>query len=345
LKLNIYNLSTDELSDLISSLNEPLFRVAQIQQGLYQHLLTDWSDFTSLPKDLRKILQDQFSIVTIAPVEKSYSSDQLSSKTLFRLSDSTHIETVLLHKGPRATLCVSTQVGCPVGCVFCASGKLGFKRNLTVGEIIEQVLFYSRELHQQGKTLTNIVLMGMGEPLLNYVNTVDAIRKMVDPELLNIGARRITLSTIGIIPELNRLALERMQINLAISLHAPTQNLRNKLVPISRQHTLNNLLTACRNYFNLTGRRITFEYVMISGLNDLAHQAIDLVNLLTNLNCHVNLIPLNPIPQFEGLATPSKTMLDFGRILLDHGIPVSIRSSQGTDIQAGCGQLAGKRSR
>ena len=343
MKENIHDLSEEGVRIFLNTYKEPPYRIGQIFRGLYHHQYSDWLEFSNLPKLLIGLLSQTYAISTLEPIDEIISADQLTSKTLFRLGDGVFIETVLLKKGTRLTLCVSTQAGCPVGCVFCATGKIGLIRNLTAGEIIEQVLFFSRKLSDQGETLTNIVLMGMGEPLLNYDNTLFAVQKMINPLGLNIGSRRITLSTIGIIPEIIKFANEKMQINLAVSLHAPTQELRNQLVPISRKFPLEQLIPACKEFFFQTGRRVTFEYVMIGDLNDSSNQALDLGKLLIGFPCHVNLIPLNPLSEFEGYPPTPHRLRDFGRILLDHNIPVSIRDSQGADIRAGCGQLAGRQ--
>lgn len=343
MKESIHDLSDEGLRLFLETLGEPAYRAGQIYQGLYQHQYSDWSEFSNLPKTLIGRLPEHYAISSLEPVEQIISADQFTGKTLFRLSDGVFIEAVLLRKGSRLTLCISTQAGCPVGCVFCATGRTGFRRNLTAGEIIEQILYFARKLRKQEENLSNIVLMGMGEPLLNYDNTLSAIRNIINPLRLNIGGRRITLSTIGIIPELNKLAEEKLQINLAVSLHAPSQELRNQLIPISKKFPLAQLIPACKNYFTQTGRRITFEYVMIGGLNNSLNQALELCKLLEGFPCHVNLIPLNPITQFKGTPPAPRSTRDFGKILLDHNIPVSVRESQGADIEAGCGQLAGRQ--
>ncbi len=341
--INIHDLCYEDLLNQIRDMGEPEFRTRQILRGLYEQTYTNWDEFTALSKALRHTLSNLFSISSFEPVDQVSSFDRLTEKFLFRLPDNHHIETVLLKKGSRLTLCVSTQVGCPVGCVFCATGKIPFARNLTSGEIIEQILFFTRLLRKNDERVTNIVLMGMGEPLLNFSNSCSAIKKIIDLNSLNFGARRITVSTIGIIPEMEKLSKEKLQINLAVSLHSPSQELRNDLIPVGKNYPLDDLISACRNYFDLTGRRITFEYVMIRGVNDSLQHANKLSNLLAGLTCHVNLIPLNPIPLYEGVAPEMQTMREFGRILLNNRIPVSLRDSQGSDIQAGCGQLAGKK--
>jgi len=239
-------------------------------------------------------------------------------------------------------LCISTQSGCPVGCVFCATGKFGFFRDLTSGEIVEQVIHISRLLSQQGEHITNIVLMGMGEPFLNFEATLDAVKRFNDNSGMNIGARRITISTIGIPDKILRFAQEGLQINLAVSLHAPNDALRRELVPVAARIHISELMQACRQYIKATNRRITFEYVLINGVNDQPQQAEELAALLSGMLCHVNLIGLNPTTHYPGRTPSHQTMNAFGHILLSHNIPTSIRNSQGSDIQAACGQLAGR---
>jgi 23S rRNA (adenine2503-C2)-methyltransferase len=340
--LNIYDLGYFEIETFIKSEGEPSFRTKQIWEGLYQHLYSSWDEFSTLPKTLRQKFESAFHLTTITKLNSSYSKDLQTEKALFHLNDSNLIESVLLRNDNRLTLCISTQSGCPVGCVFCATGCLGFKRNLSSGEIIEQVIFFIKELAQKDEKLTNIVLMGMGEPFLNYENSLLSVQRLNNANGLNIGARRITISTIGIVEKINQFSGRELQINLSVSLHAPNDHLRRQLVPLAKKYSLQELIASCYSYVLKTNRRITFEYVMIKGVNDSPTLALELVNLLKGLNCHVNLIPLNPTSHFSGVPSDSSTIREFGRILLEKGIPTSIRESQGSDIQAGCGQLAGK---
>ena len=338
---NIYNLDFVEIESYLIDDGEPSYRAKQIWKGLYQHRYFAWEEFSSLPKSLRQKLEELFSITSIVKVSSVFSNDLQTEKVLFRLKDSSYIESVLLRNDNRLTLCISTQSGCPVGCVFCATGNLGFKRNLSSGEIIEQVIFFIKALKPNAEKLTNIVLMGMGEPFLNYDNTISAVTRLNDANGLNIGARRITISTIGIIDRIKQFSEKELQINLSVSLHAPNDQLRDHLVPLTKKFPLLDLINACRSYFDKTNRRITFEYVMIKGINDSPILALELVTLLKGLNCHVNLIPLNPTSHFSGKPSDASTIREFGRILIEKGIAASIRDSQGADIQAGCGQLAG----
>jgi 23S rRNA (adenine2503-C2)-methyltransferase len=340
--LNIYDLGFSEIEIFFESEGEPSFRAKQIWEGLYKHLYSSWDEFTTLPKSLRQKFELIYRSSSITKVNSIYSKDYQTEKVLFRLIDSNYVESVLLRNDTRLTLCISTQSGCPVGCVFCATGKFGFKRNLSSGEIIEQVVYFLKELAQKDEKLTNIVLMGMGEPFLNYDNSLIALERLNDASALNIGARRITISTIGIIEKIKQFSDKELQINLSISLHAPNDHLRSQLVPLAKRYPIHELIASCNSYILQTNRRVTFEYVMIKGVNDSSTLALELVNLLRGLNCHVNLIPLNPTGHFSGVPSDSASIREFGRILLENGIPTSIRESQGSDIQAGCGQLAGK---
>ena len=340
---NIYDLTFAEIETFIKDVGEVAFRSKQIWEGLYQLHNSGWDDFSSLPKSLRERLGSEYSLNSLTRIESVFSKDLQTEKVLFQLVDSNYIESVLLRKDDRLTLCISSQSGCPVGCVFCATGTLGFKRNLTSGEIIEQVIFFINALKPKGEKLTNIVMMGMGEPFLNYGNTIAAVDKLNDAGGLNIGARRITISTIGIIDKIKVFSEKEMQINLSVSLHAPNDLLRQQLVPLAKKYPIKELIEACRLYVAKTNRRITFEYVMIKGINDSPKFASELITLLRGLNCHLNLIPLNSNMHFSGKPSDPSTIREFGRILIEKGIAASIRDSQGSDIQAGCGQLAGKR--
>ena len=339
---NIYDLSFSEVESYIKDIGEAGFRSKQIWEGLYQLHNSAWEDFSSLPKTLREKLGSDYSLNSLTKIESVFSNDLQTEKVLFQLPDSNFIESVLLRKDDRLTLCISTQSGCPVGCVFCATGNLGFKRNLSGGEIIEQVIYFINALKPKNEKLTNIVLMGMGEPFLNYDNTMTAVERLNDAGGLNIGARRITISTIGISNKIKEFSEKELQINLSISLHAPNDQLRQQLVPIAKNHPIRELIEACRSYISKTNRRITFEYVMIKGINDSPKFASELFSLLRGLNCHVNLIPLNSNMHFSGKPSDPAVIREFGRILIEKGIAASIRDSQGSDIQAGCGQLAGK---
>jgi 23S rRNA (adenine2503-C2)-methyltransferase len=240
----------------------------------------------------------------------------------------------------RRTLCISTQVGCAMGCVFCATGQMGFKRHLSSGEIVEQVLFFARQLKSQGERVTNVVVMGMGEPFHNYNNTLAAVDRLNDPEGFNLGARHFTISTVGIVPQILRFAREKRQVNLAISLHAANDEARAALLPVNRKYPLEMVLDACREYVDKTHRRITFEWALIRGVNDTPQVAAELAHHLKGLLCHVNVIPLNPTKKYPGQATTRERAEAFKSVLEEKGIPCTIRIRRGIDIQAGCGQLA-----
>jgi 23S rRNA (adenine2503-C2)-methyltransferase len=240
----------------------------------------------------------------------------------------------------RRTLCISTQAGCAMGCVFCATGQMGFKRHLSSGEIVEQVLFYARQLKARGERVTNIVIMGMGEPFHNYDATLAAIDLLNDPLGMNLGERRFTISTVGLVPGIRRFAAEKRQINLAISLHAANDELRSSLLPIDHKYPISELLLACKDYIATTNRRLTFEWALIQDVNDLPEHARELGGLLRGMLCHVNVIPLNPTRKYSGKATTHLRAEAFKAELERFGIPCTIRIRRGIDIHAGCGQLA-----
>jgi 23S rRNA (adenine2503-C2)-methyltransferase len=242
----------------------------------------------------------------------------------------------------RRTTCISTQAGCAMGCVFCATGQMGFKRHLSNGEILAQVMYYARQLHQQGERVTNIVVMGMGEPFHNYDNTMAAIDRLNDPAGYNFGARRITISTVGLVPAIRRFTAEKRQVNLAISLHAADDALRASMLPVAKAYPLDELLSACRDYAAVTGRRVTFEWALIEGVNDTLEQARLLASRLKGLLCHVNAIPLNPTEGYTGKATTRQRAEEFRATLERLGVPCTVRLRRGIEIRAGCGQLVYK---
>lgn len=339
----LLDLAYDQLGELLTSWGEPSYRADQVWDWLYRSLATDFQDMTNLPKELRERLEEATLLRTMKPLEERVSTDGLTRKVLFVLRDNQTIESVLMHYEQRHTACISTQVGCPLGCVFCATGQSGFVRNLTAGEIVEQVLYFARFLKAEGERLSNVVFMGMGEPLANYEATWQAIDTLTHDEGFNLGARRITISTVGLVPGIRRLAGEGTQIGLAISLHAPTDELRDKLVPVNRRYPLSQLMTACRHYVERTGRRISFEYALIQGINDTVEQARQLARLLDGLLCHVNLIPLNLVPELPYQPSSQSRILAFQAELNRLKVPNTLRVERGADIQAGCGQLRSQR--
>lgn len=341
----IYDLSNTQISELVSSLGEPEYRVEQIWQGLYHDLWDSAAKATTLSKNLRSHLTENITFSSLDPVQKYSSSDGHTHKTLFKLQDGNFVETVLMDYDQRRTLCISTQSGCAMGCVFCATGQMGFRRNLTSGEIIEQVLHFSRYLRDFGEQVTNIVVMGMGEPFHNYDATMAAVRRLNDPKGFNLGARRFTISTVGIIPKIRQFAAEKTQINLAISLHAANDTLRSQLLPINKKYPLKDLIQACKDYVETTSRRLTFEYALIQDVNDSMNHAQELASLLKGMMCHVNIIPLNPTRKYEGAGTTHKKAESFAAEIENRGIPCTVRLRRGIDIQAGCGQLAIEESK
>jgi 23S rRNA (adenine2503-C2)-methyltransferase len=255
------------------------------------------------------------------------------------LADDNYIETVLMRYEKRRTVCISTQAGCAMGCVFCATGQMGFMRNLSVGEIVSQALHFAEELSSTGDRITNVVFMGMGEPLHNYDNAMRAIDRLTDADGFNLGARKITVSTVGLVPAMRRYAEERRQTPLAVSLHAATDEERMKLIPIAQRWPLDLLMDACHYYIQLSGRRLTFEWALISGENDTIEQARKLGQLLAGMKCHVNLIPLNPTSGYKGRPSDRLRVQAFQDELVRFGVKSTVRVRRGIDIQAGCGQL------
>ncbi|MFZ5912464.1 MAG: 23S rRNA (adenine(2503)-C(2))-methyltransferase RlmN [Chloroflexota bacterium] len=359
----IYDLSLPELTALLASWGEPTYRASQVWQGLYQQSWNAPDEFTNLPKSLRARLGEELRFAALTPVTYLDSSDDQTRKTLFQLHDGHLIEAVLMRygdpasppsdsppkfpefggsrRGARRTICISTQSGCAMGCAFCATGQMGFKRHLTSGEIAAQVMYYARMLKERGERVTNIVVMGMGEPFHNYDNTMAAIDRLNDPDGYNFGARRITLSTVGLVPMMRRFADEKRQVNLAVSLHAIHDEARASLMPVGKKYNLAELLDACRYYVEKTGRRITFEWALIQGVNDSPEIARQLAARLRGLLCHVNVIPLNPTAGYSGQATDRQRAEAFKEALEQAGVACTIRLRRGLDIQAGCGQLAG----
>ena len=336
----IYDLDLSELTETVISWGEPAFRAKQIWMGLYKNFWQTPDEFSNLSKSLREKLAANIHFEVLTPTLKLDSTDGQTRKTLFKLSDGRQIEAVLMRYDRRRTLCISTQVGCAMGCTFCATGQMGFTRHLSSGEIIAQVMYYARLLHDENETVTNVVVMGMGEPFHNYNNTMAAIDRLNDPSGYNFGARRITISTSGLVPAIRQFSQEKRQVNLAVSLHATEDNLRGSMMPVNKKYNVEELIQACREYVDATGRRITFEWALIHGVNDTPQEAKKLATLLKGLLCHVNAIPLNPTTGYAGKATTHKRANLFKQILEQNGIPCTIRIRRGVDIQAGCGQLA-----
>jgi 23S rRNA (adenine2503-C2)-methyltransferase len=344
--INLYDLSREELSGLITEWGFPRFRADQLWHWLYQRKATSFDEMHNLPADLRTRLHSNAQLGRLDVLRALRSSDGETRKFLFRLPDGQFIETVLMeYNDQRRTACISTQAGCAMGCVFCATGQMGFARHLTEGEIIEQALYVARVLESEGERLSNVVMMGMGEPFHNYDNTMDAIEKLTDSEGLAIGQRHITVSTVGLVPAIRRFADEALQVRLAISLHAATNDERSALLPINRKWDIDELLDAVREYIQKTGRRVTFEWAAIAGENDTPEQAHALGKLLKGMLAHVNIIPLNPTGGYAGRPTDPDRLERFTSILQSYGIPATVRVRRGIDINAGCGQLKAEVTR
>jgi 23S rRNA (adenine2503-C2)-methyltransferase len=341
----LYDIDLPALQSLLEGWGEPAYRARQLWEWLYVHLADDLNQMTNLPKSLRERLAGETSIGVPEVADTVRSEGGETRKDLLRLADGETVETVLMRYEDRRTACISTQVGCPIGCAFCATGQMGFRRDLTGGEIVAQALHFARVLRARQQRLTNVVLMGMGEPLLNYDATLSAIRRLTDPQGFNLGQRHITLSTVGIVPGIELLADEAshhggpLQITLAVSLHAATDQLRDQLVPMNRRYSLDALFEACHHYIKRTGRRISFEWALIEGVNDTPQQAQALAARLAGLLSHVNLIPLNPTASYEGKPSPCAALDAFTRELDRRLISYTVRLRRGIEIQAGCGQL------
>lgn len=342
-KPDLAGLEPHDLEEVLVRLDAPRFHARQIFQWIHKRGITDFAQMSDLPRELRERLGSAFQISTPQVRRKERSTDG-TVKFLLQLADGKQIESVFIPDTPSQTFCISTQVGCAMRCAFCLTGKMGIDRNLTAGEIAGQVRILARELGMLD-TRFNIVLMGMGEPLHNYEATMKALRMLADEHGLAVSPRRITLSTVGVLPALERLATEPVMPNLAISLHSTTEDQRDMLVPINRKYGLKELLDACRRFPVKRRERITFEYVMLSGVNDTPEDARRLVRLLHGIRGKVNLLPLN-----EAAGIPFERPSDgrvnaFARILSEHGVTVSVRKSRGRDIRAACGQLITESSK
>lgn len=338
--IRLYDLSLEALESLLTEWGYPVFRARQIWRWLYAQKATRFDQMTNLPADLRQQLEAQTTLSALEPVRELASSDGRTVKWLFRLADGQLIESVLMdYADGRRTACISTQAGCAMGCVFCATGQMGFARHLSAGEIVEQAIILARWLEARQERLSNVVLMGMGEPLHNYEAVLEGIHRLNAPEGLGIGQRHITLSTVGLVPQIRRLADEGLQVKLAISLHAASDEERSALLPVNRRWPLAELMDACRYYIDKTDRRVTFEWALIAGENDVPEQAHALGRLLHGLLCHVNLIPLNPTQGYGGSASGSESVARFQAVLSDYGVTSTVRVRRGIDINAGCGQL------
>ncbi len=330
-----YDPNRDELAALLDG--EPRYRLDQVWDGLHQRG-PDLDALTNVPKALRQRLADRLP-VALVPVTEVVSDDGETVKWLWELHDGLRIETVLMHYDDRTTVCVSSQAGCAMGCGFCATGQSGFDRHLSVGEIVEQVVRARRT--SAPRRVSNIVFMGMGEPFANYDRTWAAVERIHGA--LGIGARHITLSTVGVVPGIERLATESLPVNLAVSLHGANDDLRDELVPINRRYPLNHLLDACDRYLAAKNRRISFEWALIDGVNDQPVDAQELAVLCRRVHAHVNLIPLNPTPGYLTRGTPLDRVHAFRDQLENYGVNATVRHTRGSEIDAACGQLRASR--
>ncbi len=331
-----YDVTRDELTELLAG--QPRYRVDQVWEGLHQHL-GDPEEWTTLPKALRAELAERLP-PALTTVTESVSDAGDTVKFLWALEGGSRIETVLMLYPDRATVCVSSQAGCAMACGFCATGQAGFTRHLTTGEILEQVVRATARARQSGRRVSNIVFMGMGEPLANEPAVWAAVERIHGE--LGLSARHITISTVGLVPGIRRLAERPLPVNLAVSLHAANDELRDELVPINRRYPLDDLLRACSDHLQVTRRRISFEWAMIDGVNDRPSDAAELAELCHRLqpSAHVNLIPLNPTPGYPTQGTPLARVHEFRDRLEALGVNATVRRNRGTDIDAACGQLA-----
>nr|WP_269432698.1 23S rRNA (adenine(2503)-C(2))-methyltransferase RlmN [Effusibacillus lacus] len=343
-KVQLYGMLPEEMEQWVQELGQPKFRAKQVYDWLYKKRATSFDEMTNLPATFRAQLKEKALIGTMKEVTRQTSRDG-TIKLLLELHDGSTVETVLMRHNYGNSVCVSSQVGCRMGCTFCASTLGGLIRNLSAGEIVEQVMFFQRMLDEGEERVSSIVLMGSGEPLENY----DAAMKFIDiitaPESLNIGTRHITVSTSGLVPAIRRLADEKRQITLAISLHSPFDELRSSMMPVNRAWNIEKLMDACRYYWNQTGRRLSFEYALIGGVNDDLRHARALAELLNGFQCHVNLIPVNYVPERNYRRTPKEQIRAFVEELNRLGVNATVRREMGHDIAAACGQLRAEQGR
>ncbi|XSG74677.1 23S rRNA (adenine(2503)-C(2))-methyltransferase RlmN [Herpetosiphon llansteffanensis] len=351
--MNIYDLDLQGLTAQLAELGQPAFRARQIYAHLYKKLANDFAAMTDLSAALREQLAAKFQIGGLELVREQTTDDGLTRKVLWRCPGNAVIETVLMIYPPdRATICVSTQAGCAMGCVFCATGKLGLLRNISSGEIMEQVLHFERYLRTEGAAIakrhggpvpdhiTNLVFMGMGEPFANYDRWWAAVERLNDKQGFNLGARNMTVSTVGLVKGIRQLADEALQVNLAVSLHAPNDQLRSELMPVNDRFDISDLMDAVRYYTDKTHRRVSFEYVLLDDKNDTPELAAQLASLVKGMLCHVNLIPWNPVPGTPLTRSHRERVTAFQRVVQAAGISCTVRVERGVEIAAACGQLA-----
>jgi 23S rRNA (adenine2503-C2)-methyltransferase len=352
--ISFTELTCAQSSQFVESMGEPAYRAKQLRKWVYQNMALSYDEMTDLPLILRQRLINEIRLHSLEPIQSVTGNDG-TIKALFKLTDGNTVESALMYYdtdrgGERHTVCVSTQAGCNIGCPFCATGQQGFERNLTPGEIIDQVLYFAHHLREKDKgdgrtnnkkpeRVSNVVFMGMGEPLANYTNLWQAIEMLNSKDSFGLGARNMVISTAGLVPQIKQLAREKLQVGLAVSLNASDNVLRNKLVPINRKYPLEQLITACQEYNKLTGRRLSLEYILFNGVNDSVEQARTLAELIRGLKCHVNLIPANLTTDVSFRPPPRRVILAFENELKERRVNVTLRERRGQDIEAGCGQL------
>jgi len=343
---DLYRLLPEEMEQLVIDMGYPRYRADQILLPLYYKFPKNIKDIPQLPKKLREELTEAgYTIGSAKEIHRVVSDDGDTTKLLLNLTDGTPVETVLIqypsskiNGHPRSTICVSTQIGCAMGCVFCATGQMGFEKNIQAEEIVAQVIHFANILQQRGEHVTNLVFMGMGEPMANYDEMIRAIRILTHDRGFGIGQRNITISTIGIMSGIDKLAEENLQVGLAISLHAPNNELRKKLVPTAGPNSVEEIIEASRRYFKKTGRRVTFEYALMKGINDSPEIAVELAKILQGNGTHVNLIPINPTA--GDFQRPTQNSIrEFEQILTNAGVNCTVREEKGSEISAACGQL------
>lgn len=335
-KLDIKSLELAELKEEMSFLGDKPFRAKQIYQWIHEKLVRDFEEMTNISQKLQNKLSERYQLVSLKPVEIQTSKIDGTKKYLFQLDDGNVIESVLMRYKHGNSVCISSQVGCRMGCQFCASTLDGLERNLLPSEMLDQIYYIQQETKER---VSNVVVMGTGEPLDNYENLVKFIRILTSEEGLNISQRNITVSTCGLVPKMKQLADEGLQITLALSLHASSQEKRKALMPVANTYEIHEVIDACKYYFEKTGRRITFEYSLVGGINDTPQDAAELIDLIKDINCHINLIPVNPIKERDFIQSEKKVLDNFRNKLEKSGINVTIRREMGRDIDGACGQL------
>jgi 23S rRNA (adenine2503-C2)-methyltransferase len=338
--LDYADLEYEDLVTWLKAQNEKEFHAKQIFEWIYQKGVLSWDEMSNLGKELREKLAKEIRLPVLELVRVTESNDLETYKFLWRLKDGNLVESVLICSGTRRTVCVSSQVGCPARCAFCASGQQGFFRNLRPTEIVEQVLQINKWLVPKAEKVSHVVYMGMGEPFKNYESVVKSVRLLSDPGFLNISQRRITVSTVGVVEGIRRLSMEGLKVNLVLSLHAPNQHIRKKIIPYARKYPLEDILSAMDEYAQKTKRDITYEYTLLAGINDHPDHAHELAHLLKGKQCTVNLIPYNPVAGLKLKRPEKKTIKQFRSVLFGSRIVNTCRYTKGDDISAACGQLA-----